>query len=339
MSSVILERRPLGFPWVTWDPFLFCAYHHDAYPEGNEQMGPDPRLLHGRNLGMDFTIKDGFRMYHGGVVPGFPQHPHRGFETVTLVREGYCDHTDSMGAHARFGEGDVQWMTAGTGIVHAEMFPLVHPDKPNPLELFQVWLNLPAKDKHVPPYFTMLWSDTIPRHRFEHEGAVTEVMTVTGALAGDQRLPKPPPNSWAARAEAAVSIWTIRMDPGARWSLPAVQPGLNRALYFYNGERCSVGGHVQNPGVALRLQSDAEVRLENGNAVAELLLLQGRPIGEPVAQHGPFVMNTTAEIYQAFADYRATRFGGWPWPKDDPTHQRSSGRFAVHADGRREEPG
>ena len=101
-------------------------------------------------------------MYHGDVVPGFPQHPHRGFETVTLVRRGLIDHSDSLGARARFGSGDVQWLTAGDGIVHAEMFPLLDAHQPNPLELFQIWLNLPAADKRVPPHFAMLWSGDIP---------------------------------------------------------------------------------------------------------------------------------------------------------------------------------
>ena len=93
----------------------------------------------------------------------FPQHPHRGFETVTFVRQGFIDHSDSLGATARFGRGDVQWLTAGEGIVHCEMFPLLDLDGPNPCELFQIWLNLPAADKMVEPYFTMLWNEDIPR--------------------------------------------------------------------------------------------------------------------------------------------------------------------------------
>ena len=108
-------------------------------------------------------------MYHGEVVPGFPQHPHRGFETVTFVRRGQIDHSDSLGATARFGRGDVQWLTAGKGIVHAEMFPLIDEDGPNPLELFQIWLNLPAVDKMADPYFTMLWHGDIPV--IEHKDA------------------------------------------------------------------------------------------------------------------------------------------------------------------------
>src|SRR6187551_1954852 len=163
MAGSVLEILPLGFPWVTADPFLFCVHHDDAYPAGNERLGPAVSLA-GRALGQDFGRKDGFSMYHGQVVPGFPQHPHRGFETVTIVRRGLIDHSDSLGATARFGSGDVQWLTAGAGIVHSEMFPLVELERDNTLELFQIWLNLPSKSKFVAPYFTMLWNRDIPRH-------------------------------------------------------------------------------------------------------------------------------------------------------------------------------
>src|SRR5688572_33395719 len=131
VKDAVLAIRPLGFPWHTQDPFLFCVHHDDAYPAGNEQLGPRASLA-GRKLGMDFEGQDGWRMYHGEVVPGFPQHPHRGFETVTLVRRGLIDHSDSLGATARFGRGDAQWLTAGEGIVHSEMFPLLSSTEPNP---------------------------------------------------------------------------------------------------------------------------------------------------------------------------------------------------------------
>jgi redox-sensitive bicupin YhaK (pirin superfamily) len=141
----ILSTKPLGFQWETADPFLFCVHHEDNFPNGNEQMGPEAKYLNGRHMGDDFIIKDGFRMYHGKSVPGFPGHPHRGFETITVVRKGIVDHADSMGAAGRYGNGDVQWMTAGKGVQHSEMFPLVHADKENTMELFQIWLNLPKK--------------------------------------------------------------------------------------------------------------------------------------------------------------------------------------------------
>ena len=117
----ILTVSTLGLPWRTVDPFLFCAHHVDHYPAGHRLLGPVASLA-GRRLGRDFDGKDGWNMYHGTVVPGFPSHPHRGFETITLVRRGFVDHSDSLGSKARFGCGDVQWMTAGNGIVHAEMF-------------------------------------------------------------------------------------------------------------------------------------------------------------------------------------------------------------------------
>jgi len=142
-NNPIVRVKPLGFPWETVDPFLFCVYHDDAYPRANAQMGPEASLA-GRDIGQDFSRKDGWSMYHGETVPGFPSHPHRGFETVTIVRKGLIDHSDSLGATARFGGGDVQWLTAGKGIVHSEMFPLLDAGAPNPLELFQIWLNLPA---------------------------------------------------------------------------------------------------------------------------------------------------------------------------------------------------
>jgi len=339
-ADAILSTIRLGFPWQTPDPFLFCVHHDDRYPAGNEVMGPDASLA-GRNIGQDFEGKDGWRMYHGEQVPGFPQHPHRGFETVTVVRRGLLDHSDSLGAGARYGGGDVQWLTAGRGILHAEMFPLLNRAQPNPLELFQIWLNLPAVDKMVDPYFSMLWNHMIPRAiTHDDAGRATEVTVVAGHYAASKTAtPPPPPNSWAARAEADVAIWTIKMAASATWTLPAAKAGTNRTLYFFQGSKLRAGGRDIAPSHGMELRGDAEVSLEAGPDEVELLLLQGRPIGEPVMQYGPFVMNTEAEIRQAFADYQRTRFGGWPWKSDEPVHPRDQGRFARHTDGRMEQPG
>ncbi len=335
-KGVILGVGPLGFVWETADPFLFCVHHDDAYPAGNEQLGPNVSLA-GRNIGQDFEGKDGFRMYHGDVVPGFPQHPHRGFETVTMARHGFIDHSDSLGATARFGHGDVQWMTAGKGIVHSEMFPLLEQKANNPLELFQIWLNLPKVDKLVDPHFSMLWDHTIPRHvTRDAEGKATEVTIVAGQL-GDVKAPAPPPKSWAARPEADVAIWTIKLAPHAEWTLPSANVGTNRTLYFFRGTSLRIADHDLTAHAGVSLRPDASVVLHNGAEESELVLLQGRPIGEPVAQHGPFVMNTPLEIQQAFTDYRKTQFGGWPWPSDGPVHAREATRFAKHSDGRIEQ--
>lgn len=332
-KDAVLSVTPLGFPWETADPFLFCVYHNDAYPAGNDQLGP-AAPLDGRNLGQDFQGIDGWRMYHGEIVPGFPMHPHRGFETVTLARSGLVDHSDSLGATARFGGGDAQWMTAGKGIVHSEMFPLIQSDNPNPLELFQIWLNLPSADKLVDPHFAMLWNHTIPRLTFhDAEGQTAQVTIIAGKL-GNSVAPSPPPKSWAARSDSYVAIWTIKLAPHAQWTLPGAAPDTNRSLYFFRGGSLRVGAHALSAGVRVQLRPTAEVALVNGPEESELLLLQGRPIGEPVAQHGPFVMNSRAEIQQAFIDYQRTQFGGWPWQSDAPVHAREAGRFAKHADGR-----
>jgi redox-sensitive bicupin YhaK (pirin superfamily) len=338
VSDPVLQVVPLGFQWATVDPFLFCVHHLDRYPEANEHFGPAASLA-ARDLGMDFSGADGWRMYHGSTVPGFPQHPHRGFETVTFVRQGFVDHSDSLGATARFGRGDVQWLTAGRGIVHCEMFPLLDRAGPNPLELFQIWLNLPANDKMVDPYFTMLWNEDLPRHTTtDGDGRTTEITIIAGELAG-RRPPSPPPDSWASRAEADVAIWHAVLDAHARYELPA-EAGAHavRTLYVFEGG-VHVGGRDLEATTGAVVRPDEAVAIEGGPYGAEVLVLQGVPIGDPVAQYGPFVMNDHAGIEQAFRDYRATGFGGWPWPTDDPVHARDAGRFARHPDGRSERPG
>ena len=339
-SHPVLQIKPLGFPWETMDPFLFCVYHDDAYPRANAQMGPAASLA-GRSLGQDFARKDGWNMYHGSTVPGFPAHPHRGFETVTIVRKGLIDHSDSLGATARFGQGDVQWLTAGQGIVHSEMFPLLNQGAPNPLELFQIWLNLPAAGKMSAPHFTMFWSQDIPRLSVKDaDGRSTEVAVIAGRVQGADAAPlAPPPDSWAAQAEADVAIWTLRMAPGARWMLPAAQgDATRRQLYFFKGRSVTIGGQAVEAGSAIALRAGMEAELVNGDEEAEFLMLQGKPIGEPVVQYGPFVMNTQAEIAQTLADYQRTQFGGWSFADQAPVHGRDPARFARHPGGHEERP-
>src|SRR5688572_14891714 len=264
-SDVVLSVLPLGFPWQTFDPFLFCVHHDDAYPAGNEQLGPAASLA-GRDIGQDFSGLDGWSMYHGDVVPGFPQHPHRGFETVTIVRRGLIDHSDSLGAAARFGHGDVQWITAGKGIVHSEMFPLLDRDGPNPLELFQIWLNLPSVNKLAPPHFEMFWNDAVPRITTrDPAGRATEVVVVAGAFEG-RRPPAPPPSSWAAHPAAEVAILTLRLEPDAVFTLPAAVSGLSRMLYLFRGAGLRVGERHIPASSGLQLHSELPVTLENGPA-------------------------------------------------------------------------
>ena len=335
MSDLIIERLTLGQgPWPTLDPFLFCVHHNDAYPAANEAMGP-AASLHGRRIGMDFDNVDGWNMYHGATVPGFPAHPHRGFETVTFARRGLIDHSDSLGAAARFGRGDTQWMTAGAGIVHAEMFPLLDTEAPNPAELFQIWLNLPAEDKRVEPHFAMLWTEDIPRVVTHGTDGAAATVTVIAGRYREAVPPPPPPHSWASRPDADVAIWHISLEPGATSTLPAATGTTLRTVYVFEGDALTIGDESVRSGTGAVVPADRELAIAGSKhgAPTEALVLQGRPISEPVAQHGPFVMNNRAELEQAFADYRATGFGGWPWPAPDPVHGRDPARFARHADG------
>ena len=329
----VINVTPLGSRWQTADPFLFCVHHIDHYPKGNDRLGPAASLA-GHDIGQDFNNPQGWNMYHGDVVPGFPQHPHRGFETVTIVRTGYIDHSDSVGATARFGMGDVQWLTAGRGVVHSEMFPLLDANGPNELELFQIWLNLPAKSKMVDPYFTMLWDPQIPRLREKDSAGRAAVVTlIAGAAGGVTPLP-PPPNSWAADPASDLAIWSLALEPGASWTVPPARDALiSRTLHFFKGAGLKVADRVVTGPSAVRVHADRAVTIEAISGAAEILLLQGRPINEPVAQYGPFVMNTRAELEQAFDDYQRTKFGGWPFPENAPVFPRTEGRFARHADG------
>lgn len=336
MSKSIKKIDALAFPWQTQDPFLFCAYHLDKYPEGKDDLTPNASLV-GRNIGQDFAGKDGWNMYHGSTVPGFPQHPHYGFETVTIALEGLVDHADSMGAAGRFGNGDVQWMTAGGGVNHSEMFPLHNADGPNPLLMFQLWLNLPEKSKQVDPHFKMLWNEDIPK--IEHEdghGKKSTVTLIAGEFDGQKAL-DPTPDSWAADPDNEVVIYVIRMQSGAELDLPTASSAANRSLYFYQGASTKIENDIIEPGRVIELRSDQKTLIQNGEGQGHYLFLQGKPIGEPVVTYGPFVTNTNAELQEVVSRYQRTQFGGWPWPKNDQVHEKGRGRFAKHADGREEE--
>jgi quercetin 2,3-dioxygenase len=257
-------------------------------------------------------------------------------ETVTVVLKGFIDHSDSFGAAGRYGEGDVQWMTAGRGMQHAEMFPLLREDADNPLELFQIWLNLPKRSKLVDPHYRMFWSENIPHAPLpDSEGVRARLIA---GRAGETGAPPPPPDSWAAEEANEVTIWSISMDAGAKWTIPATaSPEVKRMLYFFEGNELAIDDSTLPFYHAAELRSDRAITLRNGDAPARLLLLQGRPIAEPVAQYGPFVMNTQDEIREAFVDFQRDQFGGWPWDRSDPVHPRNKGRFARYIDGSEED--
>jgi len=336
-SHPIVKIYPIDFQWPVKGPYIFCVHHLDMYPAGDGSCGP-AESLEGRSLGNDFTPRNGWRMYHGQEVPGFPAHPHRGFETITITLRGYIDHFDSAGGTGRYGFGDVQWMTAGSGLQHSEMFPLTKSDRPNTLELFQIWLNLPRKNKMVEPYYGMHWSEQIPLYVYESPAdSKTEIKVIAGKLEDIHALP-PAPDSWAADPENNVRILLIRQDPGAEWLLPATDEGTSRMLYFYQGGSATLAGTAFKAGEAAELDAGSEITLTNGSGESFFLVLEGKALQEPVFQYGPFVMNSEAEIRQAFDEYRRTSFGGWPWPSPEYVHPAEQGRFARFADGKEELP-
>jgi len=334
--SAIKSLEKLNFPWQTQDPFLFCAFHLDNYPKGNGQLGPAASLA-GRQIGSDFSGKDGWSMYHGQAIPGFPSHPHKGFETITIAEKGLVDHSDSLGAAGRFGNGDVQWMTAGAGVQHSEMFPLLKDEEENPLLLFQIWLNLPKASKNVPAHFAMLWNEDIPVIKVQDDNNNTSNVKIISGTFNDKTTPSPAPDSFAATAENEVAVWLIEMEPNAELELPVASTIANRSIYCYAGNGTSIDDRELSNCLMAKLHPDHNTILRNGEETAKFLLLQGRPIGEPVVQHGPFVMNTPEEIRQTMIEYQQTQFGGWPWPSYAHTHDPSKGRFALHADGKLEE--
>lgn len=226
-------------------------------------------------------------------------------------------------------------MTAGKGIQHAEMFPLLDKENPNPLELFQIWINLPSKSKMVDPYFTMIWNENVPKIKFE--GGKLTIVADTSKMFSDRTI-SPPPDSWASQKDSNVGIVLIELDPDASYDIPATSGNTNRRIYFFEGDGVQLNGRKLTVNHGVTLKADVQVTIKSGATTNRLILFQGKPIGEPVAQKGPFVMNTQQELNQAYTDYAKTRFGGWPWPSDAPVHPREKGRFAKHPDGRIDTP-
>lgn len=222
--------------------------------------------------------------------------------------------------------------------------PLLKTEEPNTLRLFQLWLNLPAKSKMAEPTYVMTWAEQM-RFIAGENGAECEI--AAGSLAGVSTPVAPPSDSWAADAANDVGVFFVTVPPGGRFTLPPAAGGaaINRTAYLVEGptDKTVVVGGTPIPGGRgeLVLRADAECEVVNGSPAgsptAHLLVLQGRPIDEPVAQRGPFVMNTDAEIRQAYADYQRTQFGGWPWDADAVVFPREQPRFAdlVDAQGKK----
>ncbi|MEG0695771.1 pirin family protein [Algoriella sp.] len=319
-------------PMPISDPYIMGVHHYDKFPKGNGEMGPNESLS-GRKKGNDFNPENDWRMYHGEKIPGFPHHPHRGFEIISIVPEGFADHFDSKGSKGRYGQGDVQLMSAGSGVLHSEMFPLVNDDKENPLRLFQIWLNLPGKNKLTDPDYKMIWKENLPEGNFEDKnGANVNVKVVLGEYQGVKSV-DPLKNSWAADPNNHVGIAMITLDPNTTFTLPNVSSTMKRYVLFYDGKSTiDIDSYKLQQDQLADLMGDQEIEIINGDSPAKILILEGEPINEPVAAYGPFVMNTQQELQEAFNEYRKTEFGGWPWgdKESDLVNPKDAGRFASY---------
>jgi len=334
---MIIEKGKIEFSLKTQNPFVATMYHVDHYPAGDGNSKPTIKKHY--NSDGDFDMKADWHMYYGKEVPGFPAHPHRGFETITVVLQGTVDHTDGLGSMGRYGDGDVQWMTAGKGLQHAEMFPLLMTDKENTLELFQIWLSLDSKHRMVDPTYMMLWREDIPVVTVtDHTGLKAKIIVIAGEVS-NKIAPEPTADSWAKDKNHHLSIQLIELEPGASYKIPAAYGTINRSVYFYNGEALFVEDLLFSHNSYAFVTADNDTILKNeGATAAKVLLLESEPIPEPIIAHGPFVMTTNEEIKQAYKDYKETAFGGWPFSTSEIYHDANQVRFAKHADGSVEYP-
>lgn len=233
----------------------------------------------------------------GGQPRGVGQHPHRGFETVTLVYQGELEHRDSTGSGGLIGEGDVQWMTAGAGIVHEEFHSPDFTRKGGTLEMAQLWVNLPARHKSAPPAYQSLLASEIPEVALPD--GVGRVRVVAGNYEGHQG---------PARTFTPINVWDVRLRPNGPVRLP-VPNGHTTLLVVLSGTvLVNESELIREPGLVCFSREGGELQVEANND-AKLLLLSGEPIDEPVVGHGPFVMNSGEEIQQAFADFQSGKYG------------------------------
>jgi redox-sensitive bicupin YhaK (pirin superfamily) len=229
----------------------------------------------------------------GDYIAGFPEHPHRGFETVTYMLAGRMRHRDSAGNEGVVSDGGVQWMTAGRGVIHSEM-----PEQNEGLmEGFQLWLNLPAKDKMGAPWYRDIPNEEVPRFTLPSGAGVQVIAGSSHGVAG------------AVQREATQPLYLdIHLPQGVEFEQP-LPAGHNAFFYVYRGE-VVVDGKAVPPARMAILDNAREadgVRIK-ASADAHLILIAGKPLNEPIAQYGPFVMNTNAEVFQAVEDFRAGRF-------------------------------
>src|SRR5690606_25113040 len=250
-----------------YEPFIFTVRHHHHSPPRYAESSPVSLPPHHH-----------YHMYYRVSILALPEHPHTGFETITIVERGYVDHFDSLGNSGRYGAGDVQWLTTGNGVQHCEMFPLVHLDQDNPLELFQIWLNSSPEQKKQPADYKMLWREQIP-HVFSANaaGPKADIRVISGQFKDTKALDRPP-HSWAAPAENRVNIYMITLAPEAELIIPASTASATRFCYFYQGKSLELEGQKIQVKHLIELKPDQDIHLKGGLLESHILWLEGEPI-------------------------------------------------------------
>jgi redox-sensitive bicupin YhaK (pirin superfamily) len=228
---------------------------------------------------------------------GVGQHPHRGFETVTIVYKGELEHRDSTGSGGKIGPGDVQWMTAAKGILHEEFHSADFAKSGGTLEMVQLWVNLPAKDKMADAGYQTLLDADIPTIVLKDQAG--SLRLIAGEFAGHQG---------PAKTFTPIDVWDIRLNAGKLLTLD-LHEGRNTALVVLRGTLQVNGQELVREGQLALFERDGDQLSLEANQDAVVLVLSGEPIDEPIVGHGPFVMNTEQEIHQAFADFQSGRFG------------------------------
>jgi quercetin 2,3-dioxygenase len=354
--------------WKTFGMFLYCHHHNEIFPPAyKDTLQPDPKYREGRLMGRDFSGKDNFSYYMGTARAGFTQHAHRGLSTLSIVMERpnstFIDHFDNQGGCARVGPGDCQYMCAGSGdethplgkgkagIVHSEMFPLVHKNTNNYMSMLQLWIKHDCSRRFMNPTYKMMWRESIPVAKVPvpgEEKLFSEVKVIVGdyyrELMPFPSIP-PPKEDYLSDPASQGAVYLINLPKrGATVKLPPMLTSTaNRALYLFEGEgdltkvRVSeVDNEEENYGYLLLKQGtsirpDVEVSLTNeGTGRANVLVLAAEPVeNESTFIKGPFVGATQADVDQAYADFKETKFGGWPWDRSDPCFERDAPRQSI----------
>lgn len=332
VSGPVLREQTAALHWDTADPFLFASHHFDLYPKGNELQAPPYSEVKGKTLGQDYDKKIfGYRMYTGKVTPGFQLHSHWGYETITIASKGYVDHFDSLGNQGRYGDGDIQWVTAGGRYHHCEMYPLVHQDRDNPQLITQIMLNLPLSEKNTEPTVRTIWREELS----VLAGEGWKATVIAGEFGGKKGI-EPPKNSWAFDPKHHVLILCIEMKAGSSIELPP-SGSVNRNIYTTDGP-ITVNGVSYLKESRLKMDPSAAVTVCMGDTDSEIWVLEGDPINEKQVSWGPAVLGSNKEVREANNTIRRAEHEEWPWQYVNQKQPLGTERFYKAADGTESRP-